>query len=77
MIKVKTTGGCMSSSLISFSPLHSRERGTKEKSPQPASNDADPHVFILRTRIKRFNRERVGRRGLAGSVNEEGMKILN
>lgn len=40
-----------------------------KESPRPGSNDADPRVFILRTRIKRFNRETVGRRGwLAQSV---------
>lgn len=79
LIKVKTTGGYVSSSLISYSSLHSREGGgaSTEESPRPASDDADPCVFILRTRIKRFNRETVGRWGAAGSVNEEGMKILN
>lgn len=35
----------------------------RKQSPQPASDDADPHVSILRTRIRRFNRETVGRPG--------------
>lgn len=76
LIKVKTTGGYMSSSLISFSSLHSRGGGNHIESPQPASNNADPCVFILRTRIKRFSREPV-ETGVAGSVNEQGMKIVN
>ena len=83
LIKVKTTGGYMSSPLISSSSLHSREggRGGRKGSPRPANDNADPCVFILRTRVKRFNRETVRGRGrgweTAGSVNEEGMKILN
>lgn len=80
LIKVKTTGGYMSSSLISFSSLHSREGGGGGggghiEIPQAASDDAEMCVFMLRTRIKRFNRELV-ETGVAGSVNEQGLKIL-
>lgn len=60
---------------ILFTAQQGGEEPRRKESPQPASDDADPRVFILRTRIKRFNRETVGRRGTAGSVSEQGKKL--
>lgn len=63
---------------ILFSAHQGRGGGpSRKESGRPAREEADPCVFTLRTRIKRFNGETVGRRGETGSVNEEGMKILN
>lgn len=48
---------------ILFTAQQGGGRPRRKRSPRAASDEPDLCVFILRTWIKRFNRETVGRRG--------------